>query len=123
MIEKLRECLDNNGTCAILTTDLFQASTGYLMTLLQKPQAYSFDFPLLTIIDLYLKDTYRENASPCISIKIDFVLPTLLFLTLVFGRVVLYGNVAFFIVVDINKKRYSRFLNKSFRFPGNLFQS
>ena len=71
MIEKLRECLDNNGTCAILTTDLFQASTGYLMTLLQKPQAYSFDFPLLTIIDLYLKDTYRENASPCISIKIE----------------------------------------------------
>ena len=67
MIEKLRECLDNNGTCAILTTDLFQASTGYLMTLLQKPQSYSFDFPLLTIIDLYLTDTYRENTPPTLT--------------------------------------------------------
>ena len=48
-------------------TDLSKASTGYLVTLLQKPQSYSFDFPLLTIIDLYLTDTYRENTPPTLT--------------------------------------------------------
>ena len=67
MIEKLRECIDINGTSAVLMTDLSKASTGYLVTLLQKPQSYSFDFPLLTIIDLYLKDTYRENTPPTLT--------------------------------------------------------
>ena len=66
MIEKLRECIDINGTSAVLMTDLSKASTGYLVTL-QKPQSYSFDFPLLTIIDLYLKDTYRENTPPTLT--------------------------------------------------------
>ena len=42
--------------------------------------------------------------------KVSFVLPILFVLTLVFDNAVLYGNVAFSIIVLSSKKSYSSFL-------------
>ena len=44
--------------------------------------------------------------------KINFVLPILFVLTLVFDKAVLYGNVAFPIIVLSSKKPCSSFLKK-----------
>ena len=48
--------------------------------------------------------------------KVNFLLPILFVLTLVFTRAVWYGNVAFSITVLSSKKRYSSFLKKDLVF-------
>ena len=52
--------------------------------------------------------------------KVNFVLPILFVLTLVFGKAVLYGNVAFSIL--LRKKRYSSFLKKYLVFRKTCFK-
>ena len=54
--------------------------------------------------------------------KVNFILPILLVLTLVFDTAVLYGNVAFSIVILLSKKRYSNFLEKGFVFKKICFK-
>ena len=48
--------------------------------------------------------------------QVHFALPILFVLTLASGRAVLYGNIAFSILVLSTKKRYSNFLKKVFIF-------
>ena len=56
-----------------------------------------------------IKECMEKLRSFC---KINFVLPILFVLTLVFDKAVLYGNVAFPIIVRSSKKHCSSFLKK-----------
>ena len=64
-----------------------------------------------------MKELLEKLRSFC---KVNFVLPILFVLTLVFGKAVLYGNVAFSIL--LRKKRYSSFLKKYLVFRKTCFK-
>ena len=64
-----------------------------------------------------MKEPLEKLRSFC---RVNFVLPILFVLTLVFGKAVLHGNVAFTIL--LRKKRYSSFLKKYLVFRKTYFK-
>ena len=66
-----------------------------------------------------MKEFLERLRSFC---KVNFVLPILFVLTLVFDKAVLYGNVAFSIIIISSKKRYSSVLKKILVFQKTCFK-
>ena len=71
---------------------------------------------------VFIRGFYNEKTRKTSFCKVNFVLPFLFVLTLVLDKAVLYGNIAFSIIVLSSKEWYSCFFKNRFSFPENLFQ-
>ena len=73
---------------------------------------------------VFIRGPYNEFLDKFRSFcEINFVLHILFVLTLVFDKPVLYGNVAFSIIVLSSKKQYSSFLKKELVFQKTCFKA